>query len=60
MQTLDCPSHFPQHRGRNSGLVAFGLILDDISDLVKNIGPQKVTLEHPEEQVSCPQGQSQP
>lgn len=60
MQTLDCPSHFPQHRGRNFGLVAFGLIFDDISDLLKNIGPEKVMLEHPKEQVSCLQGQSLP
>lgn len=58
MQTLDCPSHFPQHRGRNSGLMAFGLICDDISAFLKNIGPEKVMLEHPEEQVSCLQGQS--
>lgn len=43
-----------------SGLVAFGLICDDVSDLLKNIVPEKVMLEHSNEQVSCLQGQSLP
>lgn len=51
---------FPQCCGRNSGLVAFGLICGDILDLLKNIVQEKVMLEHPKEQVSCLQGQTLP
>lgn len=54
------PRPFLLCRGWNSGLVAFGLICDDISNLLKNDVPEKVTLEHPEEQGGCLQQQSLP
>lgn len=47
------PHASPPCRGWNSGLAAFGLTCNDISDLLKNTIPEKVMLEHPKEQVSC-------